>query len=492
MNEIIPFFRDAKITDIIDIAFITVFIYFVLVWLKKAKARFIFLGMLTMGIVYFIARRMGLYMTTVALQTFFAVAVVMLVIIFQDDFRHFFENIAIIGVKRRHRTPSAFGRNVDILSSALANLARKKIGALVVVRGLDPLERHLEAGINVDSLISQVLLESIFDRHVPSHDGAVIVDGGRIVKLGCYLPLSTNIKEIGRLGTRHAAGLGIAEKTDAFSLIVSEEEGTICVAEDGRLKHLKDLSHLNAILQDFYNKKFPAKKGAGLTRIVTKNFMEKIIAVLLAVSLWLAFGNRTEIIRRDFVVPIEYRNLAPDKIIKEPKTKEVAVTLSGSEQAYTLLRPRELKISLDMSAIKNGINKFMLTKDLIKNTAGLYVVNIDPSEIDLNAYTILAKTIPVELVTKNKPASGVIIRDKKVEPREVAILVPNTVQAGDIFVKTEPIDLGPIRSTTTVFPKLSVGPEIQFLEGKHPEVKVTIDIEPPEAKDGFKNEKKNE
>ncbi|MDD5173347.1 MAG: diadenylate cyclase [Candidatus Omnitrophica bacterium] len=484
LNRILTFFQHAKIADIADIGIIAVFCYLILVWLKKARARFIFIGMIMMSALYILARLFGLYLTTVALQTFFAVALIVIAIIFQDDLRHLFERIAIFSVARRHRVVTPFTQNVEILGSALANLSRKRIGVLIVVRGTDLLERHLEAGVVLDAVISEVLLESIFDRHVPSHDGAVIVDAGRITKLGCHLPLSTNIKEIGRLGTRHAAALGITERTDALSLVVSEEEGSISVAENGRIRNLKDITQLNNTLQDFYRRKFPEKKKTGLKRFLMEHYPEKIIAVLIACSLWVVFGHRTENVRRDFVVPIEYRNLPADRIINEPKTKEVTVTLGGNEQEFNLLKPQELKISLDMSGIKDGENEIGFSNDLVRNTSALSIVNIDPAQIIVNSYRLVPLTVPVKLKTKGKLPSEVVARSMKVEPESLSIMAPSTMPRDKINIDMEPIDLTSVKQTTTITPKLIFTPDIRFSGDKNPDLKVIIEVEKKEKPNG--------
>jgi len=476
LNRILTFFQQAKVADIADIGIIALFIYLILVWIKKARVRFIFIGMIMVGALYVLARLFGLYLTTVALQAFFAVALIMIAIIFQDDLRHFFEKIAIFGVTRRHRGIRPIPQNIEILSSALASLSRKRIGALIVIRGTDPLDRHLEAGIVLDAVISQILLESIFDRHVPSHDGAVIIDAARMTKLGCHLPLSTNIKEIGRLGTRHAAALGITERTDALSLVVSEEEGSISVAEDGKIRHLNDIAQINSTLQHFYGRKFPVKKNIGLRRFLTEHYPEKIIAIIIACSLWMSFGHRTENVRRDFVVPIEYRNLSANRIVNEPKPKEATLTLSGNEQEFNLLKPKELKLSLDMSGIKDGENKISFSNDLVRNAFGLSVVNIDPGQVTLNSYQLVPFTVPIELKTKGKAQSGITVLSMKVEPESVLIMAPNTMSSDKIRIGIEPIDMTLITQTTTIAPKLIVPSDIRFPQDKSPDLKVVIEV----------------
>lgn len=480
INYIGAFFQNTSFMDFLDIGIISAFIYIILAWLQKARARFIFIGMIAIGLIYIMARLLGLYLTTMALQAFFAVALIMVVVIFQDDLRHFFERIAIVGITRRRHITTSSDEKIDILISAIANLSRKKIGALIVLKGKDPLDRHLEAGIHIDGLMSQVLLESIFDPHVPSHDGAVIVEGGRVARLGCHLPLSTNINEIGRLGTRHAAALGITEHTDSLSLVVSEEHGTIAVADNGKMKHIKEITQLKSILKYFYNTRYPEKKGLGFLNFLVEHFPEKIIAVILACSLWMAFGHRTEMVRRDMVIPIEYRNLAADRIIKEPKVKEVTVTLSGTEQEFSLIKSKEMKISVDTSEIKDGENIFVLTKDLVRNNAGLAVVNIDPDEIPLNSYRMIPIEIAIELKTKGTPPKDITITDMKVEPKTVPAFFPSILPKAKASISMEPVDLSSIIDNTVIVPKLSIAPDINFPNDRYPEVKVTINAKKKE------------
>ncbi len=471
------FFQDLRFADYVDIAIIAIFIYLILVWFKKARVRFILVGMIALGIVFFLVRWFGLYLTTMVFQAFFAIFLIIIVVLFQNDFRHFFERIAIWGITGKRIRKSSIGQDIDILSGGLANLSRKKIGALVVVRGHDPLDHYLEAGVHLDGLLNQVLLESIFDPHVPSHDGAVIVDGMRITKFGCYLPLSTNIQEVGRLGTRHAAALGLAEHTDALCLVVSEEQGTISVAEDGRLRQAKDIEELKHLLVGFFRRKFPKKQKRFISDFLTGHFPEKVIAIVLACSLWVAFGHRREIIRRDFVVPIEYRNLDSDRIIGEPKPKEITVTLSGSDRTFSLFDPKDLKLSLDMSAIKDGENNFPLSKDFIRKPNSLALVNIEPETIKLVVFKMTPVSVPVEVKTQGRLPPGVVLKGIKAEPLIISGMVSNIIDPRKLMVETEPVDLKLITETVTLTPNIIIPPEIRFPDNKPPLVKVIIEIE---------------
>lgn len=222
----------------------------------------------------------------------------------------------------------------------------------------------------------------------------------------------------------------------------------------------------------------------GLKRFLMEHYPEKIIAILIACSLWVTFGHRTENVRRDFVIPIEYRNLAENRIINEPKTKEVTITLSGNEQEFNLLKPSELKISLDMSGVRDGENKLVLSDDLVRNPSVLSVVNIDPAQIILNSYQLMPLIVPIELKTEKKPPAGIMIRSIKVEPESISVMVPSTMPRDKISIGMEPIDLSLITQTTIITPRLIVAPDVRLSGEKSSDLKVIIEVEKKEKPNG--------
>lgn len=476
MAQIANFFANLRIVDFIDISVIAVFIYIILIWFEQARARFVMIGLFILGSVYILARLFGLYLTTIFFQAFFAIFLIMVVIIFQDEFRRFFERVALWGLIRNKRRFTSFNQNVDILTNALTELSNKKIGALVIIRGTDPLARHIEGGIPLGGLISQIMLEAIFNPNAPTHDGAVIIEDGRIIEFGCHLPLSMNIHEIGHLGTRHAAALGLAERTDALCLVVSEERGTISFAEGNKIKPLKDMAALRICLEDFYRKRFPQRRNIW-PDLLTGHIFEKLTAIALAFGLLFAFGHTQDIIQRDFVVPIEYRNLASNWNIAEPKPKEASIALSGTESAFNLMDSKELKISLDMSGVKDGLNEFTFSKDSIRNPAGISIMGINPPKITLDAYRMVNLSVPIEAATVGRLPTGISLINIKVEPQVISIFAPSTIQRDLIKVVTEEIDLRKIGETQIIMNKIVLPKEVRLADDKQQEVKVTIEVE---------------
>ena len=216
---IVDIAKDVRLSGFLDIAFVTVFIYTILVLFKQSKARLIITGIFILSVIYLIARQLNLALTTSLLQAFFAVILLAVIIIFQEEIRRFFEHIALWSFKPKLRTNKNINPNekeAEILVDTLGDLAQHKIGALIVIKGKTDLSAYLEGGETLDGKISEPLLKSIFDPNSTGHDGAVVIDRGKITFFGTHLPLSNNFSQLKNRGTRHAAALGISEVTDAL------------------------------------------------------------------------------------------------------------------------------------------------------------------------------------------------------------------------------------------------------------------------------------
>ncbi len=276
------------IADVLDITLVATLIYALLVWFKQTKTAFVAMGILVLALVYTIARIMGMYMTVWIFQGFFAVLIIAIVVIFQEELRHIFERIAVWSLQGGANEESS-PKEVEIIVHTVANFAREKIGALIVLHGLDPLDRHVEGGWHLNGELSEAILESIFDSHSLGHDGALVIENGKVARFGCLLPLSKEFAKMANLGTRHTAALGLAERSDAMALVVSEEKGTISVAERGQLKVMPDLPSLQHAVERFFLEKAPKPPQQTLKSFFKHNTREKAIAVGVSILMWLFF-----------------------------------------------------------------------------------------------------------------------------------------------------------------------------------------------------------
>ncbi|MGZ3607487.1 MAG: diadenylate cyclase, partial [Syntrophales bacterium] len=309
--------------------------------------------------------------------------------------------------------------------------------------------------------------------HSVGHDGAVVIDGDIVTRFGCHLPLSPNASRYRNLGLRHTAALGLSERSDAISIVVSEERGTVCIAEGERIKEVS-VSALKGALVTYYTSKAPVKKPGPLARWLKENTKEKVIAVLLACILWMIFGYQRESIQKDFTIPVEYLNIPPEWVIEGPKISEARVMFVGPPQAFQILNMDALKLSLNLSQLQEGKQDIVLTKDMIDAPSNLTIVGIKPSRITVFASRFVHISAPVEVVTENTPPPGVVIQKITVTPPSIAVLVPGKLLHTEIRIRTAPIDLRLLASTTTFAPRLIVPPEVQFESRKEPSVKVVI------------------
>ncbi|MDD5169677.1 MAG: diadenylate cyclase, partial [Syntrophales bacterium] len=450
MIELSSFLHAIRVQDVLDILIIWIMASILLIWFKDRASRFVFMGIGLLGAIYLTARFFELYLTTVVLQGFFTILLFVLVVIFQEDLRRFFERLAMWG-----RFPQKFFADTpdhqesEIIATTVANLARQRIGALIVLKGKDPLDRHLHGRKKLDGLVSQPLIESIFDPHSSGHDGAVVIEGRRVVQFGCHLPLSLNTGNYGSLGLRHTAALGLSERSDALCIVVSEERGTITVAAAEQLKGISDISALRQEIESFSERMTPKKKIRPVRQWLRENPREKVIALALACVLWITFGYQKESVRRDFTIPVEYVNISPEWGISEPQTTQAQIMLMGPPQAFQLFNPESMKLSLDLSRIHEGMQDITLTANMVKIPSNLSVVGITPSRVIITASRMVSVLLPVHVATEGHLPAGLSVQKITVSPASVRALIPGILREEEIRIRTNHIRLAGSTSSLT-------------------------------------------
>jgi uncharacterized protein (TIGR00159 family) len=477
INAALSVIKSIRIQDILDMAIIAVMIFALLTWFKTRASRFVLIGITLLGGVYLAARFFQLYLTTIVLQSFFAILLFVLVVIFQEDLRGFFERLAMLGNIRKIFQPlSAMGGTVEIIAQATLTLARKHIGALIVLQGDDPLERHINEGTVLDGVVSEPLLESIFDPHSIGHDGAAIINGNRVAMFGCHLPLSLNVSQYGNLGLRHTAALGLAERSNALCIVVSEETGTISLAYQEKLTTVNNAAALHEALEQYYIRNAPVKKSSSAVSWLKENTLEKVIAIVLACILWVAFGYQRELVRRDFIIPIEYKNVPANWKIDEPQVTEAKVIFQGPAQAFQLLNDRSLKLSLDLSPIAEKKREFALTKDMVNAPSNLSVEEITPEKIRVYASRLSSYTLPVNVNTRNYLPGNLSLQKIVITPPTVKVLIDSRLSPEQVRIETEPVDLQKVNAATAIEAKIILPAGVFFPEGKAPAARIIIKV----------------
>jgi diadenylate cyclase len=373
-----------------DMALAALGLYVFLVALKRTRrSGLILAGMVIVGVLYVVALKLDLLLTVTLLHGFFTVFLVALVVIFQEDLRYFFERVGRWWVERRlprykRRAGRLPRREVETLSRTLGDLARDRIGALIVLRGTEGINRHLEGGEVVDGRLSEPLLKSIFDPHSLGHDGAVTVENDRIARLGCHLPLSKNLGQLPRSGTRHAAALGLSERSDALCLVVSEEHGTISVARNGDIRVVPGTAELAALLEAFYEEIAPETPARPWEDLIRKNSREKAIAVLLSVALWVVVVHRSQRVQETFTIPVQYGLLGPGLTVADIQPETVRVTLSAPRKEFTFFLPQNIRLFLNLSDAAPGRRQIAISSSDLSYPETFSLDDIEPREVVLD------------------------------------------------------------------------------------------------------------
>lgn len=266
---------DVRWTDIVEVLIIAYLTYHILLWIKNTRAWQLMKGM---AVVVAIALAAAFFnMTTILwiFQHFAGIAVTALVIILQPELRNAMEELGrrnILSSILRMDSPKTeegrfSDRTINELVRACTAMGRVRTGALIVIEQTTPLLEYVRSGIEIDAIVSSQLLINIFEKNTPLHDGAVIVRGNRIVSATSYLPITSSRLDK-NLGTRHRAGVGISEETDALTLIVSEETGHLSYSYKGQLWSNVTPEELRGALLRLQNKlsKEEAKGGRSSAR----------------------------------------------------------------------------------------------------------------------------------------------------------------------------------------------------------------------------------
>lgn len=247
--------------DVAEILIIAVLLYYTLVWMKTTRAWILLKGLIV--ILAFLLLAYFFRMTTILwmAQNVLRFAVTALIVVLQPELRKALEELgkkniisSVLPFDNSHRVNEEFSeKTINEITKACVEMGKVRTGALIVIEQKVSLRDYERTGIDVDGIVTSQLLINIFEHNTPLHDGAVIIQGNRVVSATCYLPLSDNLGLSKELGTRHRAGVGISEITDSLTIIVSEETGKISVAYEGELERNLDADSLRDRMHKILN-----------------------------------------------------------------------------------------------------------------------------------------------------------------------------------------------------------------------------------------------
>ena len=243
-NQIYGVLRTFTIFDAIDIILLAYITYVVINFVKETRAGQLVKGVLLLVVFYFLAVQFNLKAMSFLFQNIFQIGIISLIVLFQPEIRRALEragrtkvaDLNVFGTDDAERMVETWEHGIEQICEAVRSLSKTKTGALIVIERKTRLGEQVDTGVLLHATISTELLLNIFFVNTPLHDGAVIVRDGRILAAACFLPKPQNEELIAtNFGSRHRAALGISEVSDAITIVVSEETGTVSTTEDGQM-----------------------------------------------------------------------------------------------------------------------------------------------------------------------------------------------------------------------------------------------------------------
>lgn len=466
MHNLLSLLPQFRWQDLVDIALNSYLLFRLYVFFQGTGAVWVLLVIALLWFLQRIALSLGLILTSWVLQGTIAVATLIVIVAFRDEIRSIFrgKNLKAIfwGIpKQKSTTP------VEILTKAIFELSKRQFGALIVLPGRDELKGLLQGGLPWEGRLSKEMILSIFWPLNPVHDGAVLIQGKRINRVGLVLPLTRKENLPPDYGTRHRAALGLTERSDALVILVSEERGTILAAKQGHFIPVKQPSTLTGILTNHLGtetktKKTWKKKGLELGTAA-------FLSVAFVTSVWFSFskGNGSLI---SYTVPIEFSNLPPQTEIISTSINTVQLFLQGSGPLLKSIQPDQIRVNLDLSKALPGKNVFDFKAQNIALPPGVQLKMTDPPLLTVQLDKIESKILPVQV-----DWTGKIPKDKRLiavhlDPDHFKIQGPVSLLSKMQTIYTQPIDLKNALGQKDIEATLELPPLLHFTNNSPPQV----------------------
>jgi uncharacterized protein (TIGR00159 family) len=379
---------------IADFLALTVAFYALLRWARSARAMRIALGIVGLYALALLARRLDLVVTSWVLDASAILAILVLLLIFQPELRRAF--MRLDSTLKHWPRPEVVGiQSSRAIANAAFGLARCHVGALLVITRRDSISELLEGGMVIGAIISSELLEAIFQKLSPLHDGAAIIEGDRLIRASTVLPLTQRRDVPTFYGTRHRAAIGLAERCDALVIAVSEERAEVTLMGDGKIRHMENPEQFAATLEGLVS---PAREsiGARLHRFFFANLDLKFAAIGLAGVIWgmsfLASGTTI----RTVSVPIEFDNVPSGMEVTSHSADTLEIQVRGSPWTMD-------SVSLDRLVGRFNLGDFH---------PGWHTLRFQQNSLDLPPGIAVDRVTPETIRVQVEPSATQHVREK--------------------------------------------------------------------------------
>ncbi len=380
MNWLVPFYL-LRWQDAVDFFVLVVALYLLIRWASEAHAFRIASGVIILHVASLLARNLGLIVTGWVLEGAAAITIVFLLIVFQPEIRKALTRLdgTLRSISRGGTLKATTYRT---LADSAFSLSRTRTGAIVVLVRRDSVAELTDGGVVLNADLSLELLEGIFQKASPLHDGAVLVEGDRLSKARVFLPLTHRADILRSWGSRHRAAIGLAERSDALVLTVSEQTGDVHLMDGRQTRQLSDASALvNALRTGDDHPR--TSLWNRLRRSATSNLKPKAVAVGLGLVLWAASSLFVAAGVRTVTVPVEFVNVPAGLAIASQTTTEVRLQLRGSEWLLDSEDFGKLIAHFSLEGTEAGRRSVALDRNAIELPHGITIESIFPRTISV-------------------------------------------------------------------------------------------------------------
>lgn len=473
MTPLFSFVSSLRWQDIIDILLNSYILFRLFVLFRGTHVLRVLAGIALLWIFQRIAVAVGLIVTSWALQAIVAGAALIIIIVFRNEIRSVLQTKNLRALlwgfpQKTVRTP------IDAIVEGVYELARNRIGALIVIPGEEDIDEFIQGGVQWGGLISREMLLSIFWSGNPVHDGAAMIRDDKVTIVGGILPLSMRDDLPQHYGTRHRAAAGLAEKTDALVLVVSEERGQVVVAKGAGFIPIEDNIALLGVLEDHLGLSGEHQHAA---RPKHREFVAAaIVCVLCMIGVWFSIAKGMETLT-SLEVPLEYMNRDPQMQITSTSVDTVRLHLSGSSALVGSLRPDQVKAKLDLSKAVNGRNVFTLSPDNIVLPPGVRLNRIEPPEVYVALDVPITRQLPVQVDWSGALPEGLILESATVTPAKIDVAGAQQFLDRVSTIYTEKIQLGTLSASGSLTARLAIdSSRLRIADGAKGEVVITFTI----------------
>ncbi len=469
MKNLFSFIATIRWQDVVDILINSYILFRIYVLFQGTNAFRVLVGITSLWILQEVAASLGLILTSWVIRGITAAAAIIIIVVFRNEIRSALQarNLKTFlwgSPNQEQATP------VEIIADSVYQMGRKRVGALIVIPGREDFSEIVHGGISWDGTLSQEMLLSIFWPKNPVHDGAIIIQNNRITEVGVLLPLSQRMDLPTFYGTRHRAAAGLAERTDALVIAVSEERGRVTVAKGHTIKAVAQAEELVQILGEHLNlfdQTAQHKKRERLRLTVAA-----VISLIIVTGIWFGFTRS----RDTFIalnVPIEYVNRPANLEILNTSIDEVRLQLYGSSALIRSLRPGQVQVRIDLSKASEGRNSIPITQENIVLPPGVFLNKVEPPTVDVMLDVPITKELPVQVDWVGHLPDNLLLKEVKVVPPAIQVVGGSKILDKVETIYTSPVRLDNLTKSGSIAASLILTPASLKLASNSPE-KVTI------------------